>query len=63
MSGTKPPCRRCGLVHTTTWTVAVGRFDATGPAGYRATFHGAPLRTTRHQSEHDMCTYQQRNRQ
>lgn len=62
MSRTKPPCRRCTQVHLTTWTVAVGRFDANGPAGYRATFNGAPLRTTRQQAEQDMCDYQQTNR-
>lgn len=60
MSRIKPPCPKCGHTHSTDWTVAVGRFDPNGIAGYRATYDDAPLRQTRAHAELDMCQYVQR---
>lgn len=56
----KPACPQCGHIHSADWTVAVGRFDPGGVAGYRAAYDGAPLRPTREQAEVDMCQHKQR---
>lgn len=59
MSRIKPPCPHCGHTHSADWTVAVGRFDPNGIAGYRAAYDGAPLRLFRWEAELDMCQYKQ----
>ena len=41
---TTPPCDLCGHPHTSTDTVAIGRFTPTPQ--FRAQFDGAPLRGT-----------------
>lgn len=49
-------CPRCGdTIHP---THAEGRFQATGPTGYRANHPGAPLRRTRAGAEEDQCAWQ-----
>ncbi len=52
----KPPCPRCGYVHTLhTATSAVGRFTST--PRYRARHDDAPLRDTREEAHRDACDY------
>ena len=53
-----PSCPECDHTHTTTDTIAVGRFLPAGPQ-YRAQYVNSPLRTTRAAAERDMCRFRQ----
>lgn len=53
----RPPCARCGYVHSEhTATAAVGRFSWITPM-YRARYAGSPLRATRTAAHADMCDH------
>lgn len=55
----RPPCPSCDSVHAPTMAVAVGRFRADGPTGYRAR-SGGPLRATRAEAVADECALRAR---
>ena len=53
----RPPCARCGYVHSEhTATAAVGLFSRPTPM-YRARYAGSPLRPTRAAAHADMCDH------
>lgn len=53
----KPACGACGRIHTSSDAVAVGRFRAQGPIGYRAANAETPIRSTRAEAEADECSH------
>lgn len=62
MSAMKPACARCGVVHPSDAARAVGRFNPSGPTGYRADVPGAVLRHSRDAAVTDWCDHQRRSR-
>ena len=54
---TRPPCPRCGFIHSPKHAVAVGRFS--GLKGYRAV-SGGPTRETREEADRDHCDHLRR---
>lgn len=50
----KAPCATCDHIHATDMARAVGRFQPSGPSGYRARSGGA-IRATRAEAEADEC--------
>lgn len=58
----KPPCERCGYIHTAADVVTVGRFALTGNQVFRANYDDSPLRFIRGPAEDDMCDWRARKK-
>ena len=54
-----PTCLICGHIHASDDAKALGRFTPDGPTVYRASYDGAPIRTTRAEVEADACRHRQ----